>query len=247
MLLSQYQKLTRRILDDQTFARVNHYDLRDYINIGRGQIAVQGDCLPNYGTLEVAPPTQQYSFSQIQFPPGSGIAGPVALETINWDTPQGGQQPLNAIEWARFNRFEQGHTTPTPSKPRVWTQFGQGGSGTLWVNTLDGPYTLSIKARCYPVDLVDDTTPDALPYLWTDAVPWFAAFYYLSGNGQNPEMAAADLKVFQQFVTMARGGATPDTQPGQFTQGPDLLMNGRLGLSTGAVSHPRQLGPPQMA
>lgn len=247
-VLSDYQKLTRRLLDDQTFAVANQYDLRDYINIGRGQIAIQADAIPGYGTLEIAPPVTQYPFSAINFGI-PGVAGAIAVETINWDTPSGGQQPLNAVEWARYNRYTLGHDVPKPGVPKIWTQFGQGAAGTLWFNPVDQPYQLSIKARCYPINLVDDTTPEALPYMWTDPVPWFAAFYWLAGTGQNPQLAAAMMQVFQQFMGMARQGATPDTQPAQFTQAPDPLMAGRLGISSGPgrAAQPRQQTPPTAA
>jgi hypothetical protein len=248
-MLIKYQQLARRLLNDATFARVNDFDLRDYINIGRGQIALQGNAIPGYGTLDVGPASQQYPFSAIDFGAIPGVSGAIAIETINYDTPGGGQQPINPIDWARFNRYELGHSTVKPSPPRVWTQFGQGQAGTLWINALDGPYTLSIKADCNPVDLVDDTTPEALPYMWTDAVPWFAAFYWYAGTGQNPQAAQGMLQVFQQFMQMARGGATPSTLPGVFTGSPDPLMAGRLGLSSGPgrSAQPRQQTPPTAA
>ena len=247
-MLAQYQILTRRLLNDATFARVNDFDLRDYINIGRGQIAVQGDAIPGYGTLEVNPASQQYPFSAISFGGLSGVAGPVALETISYDIGSG-QRPINQIDWARFNRYELGHAIPKPTPPRVWTQFGQGAAGTLWLNLLDDNYTLNIKARCFPVALVDDTTPEALPYMWTDAVPWFAAFYWYAGIGQNPQMAQTMLQGFQAMMQMARGGATPDTLPSTSVQAPDPLATGRLGIATGPgrAAQPRQQTPPTAA
>lgn len=245
-MLIKYQQLTRRLLNDATFARVNDFDLRDYINIGRGQIAIQGDAIPGYGHLHVDETTQQYSFDQITFDT-PGVAGPLALETVDWKVGDG-QRPMNAIDWARFNRYELGHVHPRRGHPRVWTQFGQGSAGTIFVNALDQPYDLIVKARVHPVDLVDDATPEALPYMWTDAVPWFAAFYWLAGPGQNPQLAQAMLSGFQQFMQMARGGANPNTQGSQFVQAPDPLMAGRLGATGGQGGRqPRQQTPPTAA
>jgi hypothetical protein len=244
-MLIRYQQLTRRILNDATFARINDFDLRDYINIGRGQIAIQGDAIFGYGTLAVSSASQQYPFSAIDFGGTPGVKGALALETVNYDV-GGGQRPVNQIEWARFNRYELGHAVPIPSQPRVWSQFGQGANGTLWLNALNGPYTLSIKAACYPVDLVDDNTPEALPYMWTDAVPWFAAFYWYAGTGQNQQAAQGALSVFQNFMQMARSGANPVTQGTASTQGGDPFLSGRLGISTGPGrnAQPRQSSPP---
>lgn len=249
-MLTWYQMMTRRLLNDQTFARVNDFDIRDFVNTARGQIAVQGDCLPSEGTLEVNDTTQQYSFSSINF--GPGIAGPLALETINWQVGDGpGQKPMNALEWARFNRYELGQPVPRRTQPRVWSQFGQGSAGTIYTNALDGSYRLIIKGRCLPVDLIDDDTPEALPKLWTDAVPWFAAFYWMAGLGQNPQLAAGFLSGFQSFMQMARGGATPNTQQTVFQGSPDPFLAGRLGIGGGAQgargAQPRQQSPPTAA
>ena len=222
-----------------------------YINIARKQIAAIGDMLPGYGTLAIAPPTYQYAFSQITFPspPNTpGMNGALAVETINWDTPQGGQKPLNPVEWARFNRYTLGHEVPKTGQPRIWTEFGQGSNGTIWVNPPDKPYTLSIRARALPIDLVDDTTPDAIPYEWSDAVPFLAAWYcYMALQRQ----ADADkmLQRFQMLLNISRQTATPNTNAALFNGAPDPLLAGRLGINSGPgrAAQPRQQTPPTAA
>ena len=85
--------------------------------------------------------------------------------------------------------------------------------------------------------------------MWTDPVPWFAAFYWLAGIGQNPQMAASMLQAFNQFMSMARQGATPDTNASVYTQAPDPLTTNRLGLASGPgrAAQPRQQTPPTAA
>lgn len=206
-----------------------------------------GDVLPGYGKLNVDQNTQQYSFSQIQFS-GSGIAGPLAIETVNYEIGEG-TRPLNALEWQRFNRYELGQPVPKRSQPRVWSEFGQGTAGTLWVNALDGAYTLDIKARLHPADLVDDTSPDAIPYLWSDAVPFLAAWYAYMALQRQADADKAQQR-FAQMMQLARGAATPTTQPGQFPGTPDPFMAGRLGVGGGGgqrAAQPRQQSPPTAA
>jgi len=224
--------------------------LQRSINQARGQIAVSGDCVPGYGSLPVSNATLFYSFSQITFEFPTGIKGAIAIETINYNTPQGGQLPVNPIEWARYNRYELGHSVFVRTPPRVWTQFGEGDQGTLWVNPLDAPYTLQVKTRCIPVDLVDDQTPDAIPYQWSDAVVFLAAWYaYMSLQRQ----ADADhmLQRFQQMMQIARGASIPDTMPFVFNGAPDPFMAGRMGMSGGGGmqgrAQPRQSNPPTAA
>lgn len=250
-VLSQYDNVLVNLIQSPTapIPLVTQALRTLYINIARKQIAAAGDMLPGYGTIAIAPPTQQYPFSAISFaapPAPPGLNGALAIETINWDTPSGGQQPLNAINWARFNRYALGHNVPKPGPPKVWTQFGQGSpEATFWVNLPDQGYTLSVRARCLPIDLVDDTTPDATPYLWSDAVPFLAAWYcYMALQRQ----ADADkmLQRFQTLLNIARQTATPDTQVTEFNGAPDPFMAGRMGVSTGPgrAAQPRQQTPP---
>jgi hypothetical protein len=223
-----------------------------YINKARGQCAAQGDNLPGYGTLAVSQASNQYPFASITFPASAGIKSAIAIETVNWLTPQGGQLPVNPIEWARYNRYELAHRTPVRTSPRVWSELQQGDLGTMFLNPLDNAYTLAIRARCIPVDLVDDNTPDAIPYGWSDAVPFLAAWYcYMSLQRQ----ADADkmLERYQGMMQVGRGGAVPDTQAGVFNGSPDIYMAGRLGMGGGGGgpgqgrTHPRQSSPPTAA
>ena len=238
-MLIRYQTLSRRLLGDTIFARCNDFDLRDFINVGRGQIAVQGDCVPGYGRLRIHPGEDQYAFSDIEFRPGSGIKGTLAIETISVDVGTG-QRPLVPRQWAWFDRYALGEPFQRFGEPHIWSQFGQGSNGTLFISHRpDRDYTLVVKVRGYPIDLIDDTTPEALPYAWTDAVPFYASFYYLAGV--DPQAAGLMLQGFQIMMATARGAATPATQPDAFAAGgmtgaagalADPTIPNRLGISS---------------
>jgi len=146
-----------------------------------------------------------------------------------------------SFEW--FSIYELNNAAPAQGPPVRWSQLGQGASsapygsavsGNLWIAPQpDGPYTLAVDAVCFPVPLVDDTTPEAIPYLWTDAVPYYAAYLaYLSA--QSPARQADALRMFQiyqEFVGRARRFATPGVLPGIYPQQPDPFMAGRLGMA----------------
>lgn len=228
-MLLTYLKLTRRLMDDLTFARLNDFDLRDYINVARGQIAGQALCVPGYGTLAVNAATQQYPFSSINFGSATaGIQGPINIRMITWRVGQG-RKRMAAREWPWFNNFVLAQPVPKAGQPQTWSQYSQGAAGSIFVNLLDGAYTLDLDTICYPVALLDDGTPEAIPYMWQDAVPFYATYYAYMHIQQHD---AADV-MWQRFLLMmdrARGGATPAVQPGSFSQGPDLMMPNRLGL-----------------
>ena len=227
MALTDYLQTTRRLLNDAGFARFNDFDLREWVGIARGQIAGEGECIRVYGTLAVTAAAQQYPFSAIAFPAGTtGVQAPINVRMITYGVPAAtGQAPVTSREWEWFNQYVLAQPAPIASRPRVWAQFGQGVNGTIFINLLNGPYTLSVDTVCYPSPLTNNSDPEAIPYLWTDAVPYFAAYLALLTAG-NAEAAAGMFKLYQMFVMRARTFATPSVLPGQYAQGPDPEMAG---------------------
>lgn len=227
-MLTQYQQQTRRLLNDQIFARVNDFDLRDYINIARGQVAGQGECVPAVGTVQVGPATTTVPFSTINFADAT-IAGPINVRMI-WI--EGGKR-LFPREWPWFNTYVLTQPQLPAGPPKIWSQYRQGASGFFYLNRLDATYTLELDASCYPIELLDDTTPEVLPYLWTDAVPFYAAAYAFMA-AQQVQGAEYMMQRFDEFMGRARSAVTPGVQPGSYPQGPDPMMPNRLGV------HPAQ-------
>lgn len=151
-----------------------------------------------------------------------------------WMTPR-------PFEW--FSIYELNNAAPQQGPPQRWAQLGQGASsapygatqsGDLWISPEpDGPYTLSMDVVGYPMALVDDTTPEALPFMWTDAVPYFAAYLALM-SAQSPARqsdAQRMLALYTEFVARARRFATPGVLPGNMPQQPDPFAAGRFGLA----------------
>jgi hypothetical protein len=60
--------------------------------------------------------------------------------------------------------------------PTAAAQFGQGTNGSLYMYPIPATlYQMEWDSFCLPIDLIDDTTFEAIPKPWTDAVPYFAA------------------------------------------------------------------------
>lgn len=151
-----------------------------------------------------------------------------------WITPRG-------FEWLTYYRLN--NPVPQQARPTDWSQFGQGAApapsqqadgGTLYVDPVpDQSYTATCDCVCYPITLVDDTTAEALPYLWTDAVPYFAAYLALlsAQTGAREEMANRMFARYQEFVNRARAFSNPSVLGGQYAQAPSLVRQNQLGLA----------------
>jgi hypothetical protein len=229
-MLYIYRQQVQRLLSDTVQTRFNPADLDFYINLARGQIAGEGECIRQYASLALNSGQQQYPFSDIMFPGGSaGIAGVFNVRMANYFVASG-QKRITAREWEWFNEHVMNNAVPVPSAPQYWAQFGQGANGTLFFNLPDTTYTLALDTVCVPTPLETDADPEPVPYLWTDAVPYFAAYTALL-TAQQQDAALGMFKLYETFVQRARAAATPSVLPGQYPQQPDPFMAGRLGVT----------------
>lgn len=238
MALFAYRQQVQRLLNDVAVARFNPTDLDIYINSARGQLAGEAECVRVYATLPTAAGQRQYPFSSIAFPVGTqGVQGVINVRMMTYSVPGSeGQAMVTPREWEFFNTYVlatmplvDGSGNPIGGAPEMWAQFGQGANGTLFINRPDIIYTLNLDTVCYPVQLTTDATPEAVPYLWTDAIPYYAAYLALLAV-QEDEKAAGMLKLYQGFAARARQIATPSVLPHQYEQAPDPMMQSRLGL-----------------
>ena len=231
MGLIAYQQQTRLLLNDAGFVRFNDFDLVSFINIARGQIAGEAECIRVYASLAITAGTQQYPFSSITFPGSTlGVAGVLNVRMATFSPATAGQLMIAPREWEFFNTYVLAESVPVAGPPSIWAQFGQGANGTLFFNLPDSDYTVALDTVCFPSVLNADSDPEAVPYLWTDAVPYFAAYLALL-TAQQADAAAAMLKLYQVFAARARAFATPSVLPHQYSQANDPEMSGRLGLS----------------
>lgn len=204
-----------------------------YINTARGQVSGQGKCVRQYATLTLAVGVQSYPFSAIAFAPGTlGILGPNDVRMI-WYQVASGQKTITSRPFEWFGQYHLNNPVPQSGFPKVWAQLGQGQAGTLFFDPLpDDTYVCPADVECAPVPLVDDTTAEAIPPLWQDAVPFYAAWLALM---QLQRQADADMmmKRFTELMGRARVAATPDVLPDNFEQVPDVTLPNKLALQGG--------------
>lgn len=241
-MLATYESRTQALLQNPN-APTTLYPLASidgWINQARGQVAGEGECIRRQGTLALAQGTNVYSFSSITISDAAvqGVINVrqmlIGLGTGNvWVTPRG-------FEWLEFYRLN--NPVPQQSRPTDWSQYGIGAApapaqqadgGTLYVDPApDIPYTATLDCVCYPVTLVTDSTPEAIPYLFTDCVPYFAAYLALlsAQTGAREEQANRMFNRYTEFLNRARRFATPSVLPGMYPGGQDLTLQNKLGV-----------------
>jgi hypothetical protein len=197
------------------------------------------------GSLNTIINQRNYNFSDITLS-ASGIEGVVNVRQI-WYTIGDGMQIVYPRAWPWFSLFALNTPVPVAAAPFYWSQFAQGASppvDAIAVNStyggsfyLDPPpdrnYQLIIDCTCYPVDLVDNSTVEAIPYLWTDAVPFYAAWYALLSSQMQARRqdAEAYYGYYQMFVQRARAAANPDILSYQYQGSTDPTQLNKFGLS----------------
>ena len=240
MLLSAYEAATQQLIQALTSSLplIDKPTLDLYINQARDQVAGDGECVVAFpATLVVTPAVQSYGFSAIVLPPAApqGIGPVLTVRQASFQIgtgPGAGAVLTYPRAWPWFKLYTLDVTVPQPGPPREYAIFGQGTAGTLWVPFLDTVYTLNLDVVCLPIPLVDDTTPDAIPQLWDQAVPFCAAWLGMQ-NAQRQADADMMMQRYKEMMGRARGFATPQQLPGLASQAPDIVMQNRYGLSGG--------------
>jgi len=231
-------------------------NVTQYINIARGQLAGESHCIRRIGTLNTTIGQVNYNFSAISPLVEGGttadpsVAGVIHVRDCFYSVASGysWMRPRD-FPWYRLYHFN--NPVPQNGPPKLWTQHGQGSSGTgsitgvgggtlssgsLWIDPPpDVVYALNMDTVCYPIALAEDTDPEALSYLWTDCVPYYAAYMALLSAQTSERMQAAEryFGIYQQFVARARAAATPEVNSYLYPKQPDPAMANKFGAGGG--------------
>ena len=222
-------------------------NLTTWINIARGQVAGEGECIRYLGTISTVVGQQSYGFSGISLgaSASNGIQGALKVENIQYVVASG-QKWVNPRPWPWFQFYELNNPVPVPGPPRSWSQYqqgsapgltGSGGGGSFYVSPPpDIVYQLNADCVCYPNALAADSDVEAIPYLWTDCVPFFAAYFALLSAQNNARVADAQryYGMYQTFLTRARQAANPSTNRWQSQQAVDPVQAAKLGVKQAA-------------
>ena len=231
-MLAAYETQTRRLLQNPAASTTLYIksDIDAWINLARSQLAGEGECVRNYATLQLTAGTNKYNFTDIVLSaPSNGVQGVFNIRQSLVGL-GGGNVWMHSRSFPWFTLYALNEIVPVTGLPKEWSQFGQGVTGSIFVYpTPDQDYVLSLDTVCYPIDLVDDTTAEAIPYPWTDCVPFFAAYYALL-SAQRIQDAQAMFERYSMFMQRARQMSNPDVLPGNFMQTPDPTRANKLGV-----------------
>ncbi len=207
-MLTQYETLTRALLQapSSPIALIPTATLDSYINIARNQVAADAECIRVPGVLVLASSDQVYGFGEIAVPAGMGVGAVITVRSAKI-----GSQPIDIRPWEWFAQYHLG--SGLAGKPIRAAQQGQGVSGTLYFDpTPNSGFTVALDVVCLPIPLVNDGTPEAIPQLWTDAVPFYAAWLGMLSAQRAPD-AEMMMARYRELVMRGRQLATPSQLP----------------------------------
>jgi len=139
--------------------------------------------------------------TQAQLTPGvSAIHGVLSI-TASW----GASRPmLGRKDWTTFQAKYRPWAAGWLNNPVVWAQYGQGAKGSVYLAPIPAnAFNMEWDTYCVPIPLVDDTTVEAIPYPWTDAIPYYAA-YLAASNAQRAQDASSNFGQYEAFMKRAR-------------------------------------------
>lgn len=251
MALTEYQARLQNLLQYPASAATQLYataDLTRWINQARLQMAGETECLRRMGTISTALNTREYAFSGIStgVAATTGIAGVMNARMMTYNIASG-QQFVYPRPWEWFMFYNLNNPVPSSGGPVEWSQFKQGSagastqsdsSGSFYVDPIpDQAYVLNLDCVCYPIELTDNNTVEAIPFEWTDAVPFLAAYYALLSSQTSARTQDAErmFNFYTLFVERARKAANPSVNRWMYQQSPDPTMLTKLGMQQPAA------------
>lgn len=236
-MLNNYLNLTGLLLQNPASPSTLYStaNLTTFINEARGQLAGDSESVRVQGAISTVVGQRVYQFANINVTSVAGVAGVFNVRQMMigqasgtvWVRPR-------SFEWFTFYRLN--NPVPPSGPPNEWSQYAQGEIGSFYLDPLpDSIYNLTLDCTCVPISLVLDTDPEAIPYPWTDCVPYFAAYLALLASQVPARQADADrmLQRYNEFKDRARKYSTPGVLPTIYPQNPSPVTQNQLGLARG--------------
>lgn len=195
MALNSYLSQTQNLLHDTNAQFYTTAQLTIYVNQARAKTAAAGQCcrfLPP--TLNTVANQETYDFSTVNGILPTQLSAVLGVVTIAVNI--GTSKPtLRRYSWTAFQAYLRSYSIGLTGYPMIFAQYGSGSPYTD-VNTSTSTatgvkiylwpipsaiYAMDWDCYCLPIALVNDSTLEAIPYPFTDAVPYYAASLALRG------------------------------------------------------------------
>ena len=163
---------------------------------------------------------EEYPFSGVSMAPFPGVGQILAVRSVTF-TWGNEQWSLTNVSFSRYQAQIRRYTSSFFAPPGVCCQFGQGTEGTLLLYPFpDQSYQMVWDTTCLPLDLIDDTSFEAIPPPFDKAVPYYAAHLaLLSRAAEVPQMLPLANTYFNEKTGGLFGAhmrrARAFSQPGQ--------------------------------
>lgn len=195
MALNSYLSATQNLLHDTNAQFYSVAQLTTYINAGRAKTAAVGQCCRFLPTgLNTVAAQETYPVSTINALLPTQLSAVLGVITIAVNI--GSSKPtLRRYTWTAFQAYLRSYSIAMQGYPMVFAQYG---TGTPYTDTATSTstatgvqiylwpvpsaiYAMDWDCYCLPIPLVSDSTLEAIPYPFTDAVPYYAAHLALLG------------------------------------------------------------------
>src|SRR6266704_3014517 len=213
MALNAYISAVQTLLHDPNAQFYTSATLTTFINEALQQVALEGECVNGTGTLNTVLNQQLYQSTAATAPSvPAGVDKLITPKSISFPLgtlPNGGLLTLENRNWDWFNFYWLGFAAPPPGPPAAWCPRQIGKTSSFYVGpNPDSVYVLQIDGVWTPLDLANDTTAEAIPYPWTDAIQFYALFLAYTDSQRKADAGDA-FSLYEQMMQRARGVVTP--------------------------------------
>lgn len=146
----------------------------------------------------------------------SSILGLVSVACA-WGANAAMKPMLQPTIWSEFQAYYRAYNNGMQNYPTIWSQYGQGVNGSVYLWPIPSqPSQMDWDCYCVPIDLVNDSTVEAIPYPWSDCVPYYAAMMGYR-NAQRKDDADRMQKELEMYMKEARASSETPFVPDYYS------------------------------
>lgn len=208
MALSDYIKQVQLLLGDLSETNYNRFDLIDYINEGRSQLAAESGCVrlvPSNNNTVTGQELYPFSGVALSTPGASSIIAIRGI-TIVWNT---FRYTVSRVSFSKYQALVRTYANNFTDVPRVGTQFGQGVNGSVYLYPIpNAVYPMEWDCSCDVSPLATDADVELIPVPWNISIQYYAAYKALE-SAQNFQAADRMFTRYELFMKRARAFSQP--------------------------------------
>lgn len=153
-----------------------------------------------------------YNFSNIPLGNVQGVLSIFAIKSVSMIY-ENYRYSLPMYSFSTYQAMIRRYPYQYSYVPTVGSQYGQGVNGSLYLYPIASQaYPYECDCFCLPIDLVDDTTFEAIPQPWTDSIPYYAAYlaylYMQQANDAKGMRKLFDDNLLEQSIASRPGRIT---------------------------------------